>query len=57
MDGVLLVVQGEDDLCDVLEPLNWGVGGEEGVTGKEDKLHKWTELECPTMAGALCVLS
>ena len=44
MDGVLLVVQGEDDLCDALEPLNWGVGGEEGVTGEEDKLHKWTEL-------------
>ena len=27
-DGVLLVVQGEDDPGDILEPLHQGVGGE-----------------------------
>ena len=56
-DGVLLVVQGEDDLCDVLEPLDWGVRGKEGVTGKEEEFHEWSELDCPAMAGALGVLA
>ena len=39
LDGVLLVVQGEDNLGDVIEPPDWGMGGEEGVPGKEDKIH------------------
>ena len=34
-----------------------GVGGEEGVTGEEDKYHKWTELDCPAMVDALGVLT
>ena len=50
-------IQGEDDLCDWLEPLNQGTGGEEGVTGEEDEFHEWTELECTAMASALGVLA
>ena len=56
-DAVLLVFQGEDDLFYVLEPLEWGVGGEEGVPSKEAKFHEWTEVDCPAMAGALGVLA
>ena len=56
-DGILMVVQGEDNLGDMLEPLDWGVRGEESVTNKEDKVLEWTELDCPAMAGALGVLT
>ena len=35
-DGVLLVVQGKDNMCEVLEPLVRGVRGKEGVTDEED---------------------
>ena len=38
-DGVLLVVQGEDDLGDVLEPAGLGVRGEKGIPIKEDGVH------------------
>ena len=56
-DGILLVVQGEDDLGDVLEPPDWGILGEEGVPGEEEEFHEGTELHCPAMAGALEVLA
>ena len=52
-DGILLVVQGEDDLSNVLKPPNWGILGEEGVPGEEEEVHEGTELHCPAMAGAL----
>ena len=55
-DGVLLVVQGEDDLGDVLKPPDWGILGEEGVPGEEEEVHEGTELHCPAVAGALAVL-
>ena len=55
-DGILLVVQGEDNLDDLLKPPDWDIGGEEGVPGKEDKVHEGTELHCPEMDGALDVL-
>ena len=57
LDGVLLVIQGEDDLGDVLEPLDLGILGEEGVSGEEEEVHEGTELHCPAMAGALKVLA
>ena len=41
-DGVLLVVEGEDNLGDVIKPPDWGMGGEEGVPGKEDEVHEGT---------------
>ena len=55
--GVLLVVQGEDDLGDMLKPLDRGVRGEEGVSDKEDEFLEWTELDCPEMAGAIGVIT
>ena len=54
-DGILLVFQGEENLGDVLEPPNWGIGGEEGVPDEEDKDHEGTELNFPVIAGALGV--
>ena len=56
-DGVLLVVEGEENLGDVIEPPDWGIGGEEGVPGKEDEFHEGTELNCPAMASTLGVLA
>ena len=56
-DGILLVVQGEDDLGDVLETTDWGILGEEGVPGEEEEVHEGTELHCPAMTGALEVLT
>ena len=56
-DDVLLVVQGEDDLGDMLKPLDRGVRGEEGVSDKEDEFLEWTELDCPAMAGAIGVIT
>ena len=50
-------VQGEENLGDMLEPLHWGVRGEEGVTNEEDKVLEWTELDCPAMDGALGLLT
>ena len=56
-DGVFLVVQGEDNLGDMLKPLGQGVGGEEGVADEEDEFLEWAELDYPAMAGALGVLA
>ena len=56
-DGILLVVKGENNLRNVLEPPNWGILGEEGVPGEEDEVHEGTELHCPTMAGALEIIA
>ena len=41
----------------MLEVLNWGVGWEELVPHKEDKVHEGLELECSTVAGALGVFA
>ena len=41
----------------MLETPNGGVWGEEGVANKEHKFQKWTELDCPTMAGVLVVFA
>ena len=56
-DGIILVVQGEDDLGDVLKPPDWGIGGGKGVPDEEEKVHEGTELHCPATAGALVVLT
>ena len=39
-DGILLVVQGEDDLCGMLEMLNQGVGGEAMVPDEEHQVQE-----------------
>ena len=57
LDGVLPVVQGEDNLGDMLESLGRRGRGEEGVRDKEGKVLEWTELNCPLMTGALGVLT
>ena len=41
----------------MLKPHYFGMRGEEGVPGKEDKVHEGTELHCPVMASALGVLT
>ena len=56
-NGILLVVQGEDDLCDVIKPPGWGIGGDAGVPDEKDELLEGTELHYPAMAGALGVLT
>ena len=43
-DGIILVIQGEDDTGDVLELLNQGVCGEETVPDEEHKFQEVTEL-------------
>ena len=57
LDGVLLVVQGEDNLSDMLKLIDQGVGGEEVVAGRGYTFEEGTELDGPTMVGALVVLS
>ena len=39
-DGILLVVQGEDDLCGMLKVLGWGVGGDEMAPDEEHKIQE-----------------
>ena len=52
-DGVLLVVQGEDDLGDVLELLDQGFCREGIVPDKEHELQEGPEMDCTLMAYAL----
>ena len=40
----------------MLEPLDQGIGGEEGVADEEVEFHELIELDYPAMAGALDVL-
>ena len=54
-EGVLLVVQGDDDLGRVLELLNGVIGREESVSGEEHEFQEGKELDGPTVAGALGV--
>ena len=53
LDGILLVVQGEDDLCGVLEVLGWGVGREEMPPNEEQKFQEGLEQDFPAVAFAL----
>ena len=39
-DGILMVVQGEDDLCGVLEVLYWDVDREEMVPDEEHEFQE-----------------
>ena len=49
-DDILLVVQGEYNLCGVLKVIDWGVCGEEIVPEEEQKLQEGSELDYPAMA-------
>ena len=35
LDGILMVVQGEDDMGDMLKPPDWGILGEEDIPAKK----------------------
>ena len=54
-NGVLLVVQDEDDLCGVLEMIDQGIDREEMVPNEEHEVQEGPELDCPAMAYALGV--
>ena len=56
MNGILLVVEGDDNLCGIAEMLNGGVPGEEKVPNEEHEFHKGPELYRLAVAGALRVL-
>ena len=57
LDGILLVVQGEDDLRGLLEIINQGVGWEGLVPDKEQKFQEGLELDCHAVARALGVFT
>ena len=56
-DGILLIVEGEDNLSCQAEMIGGSVPGEEEVPDKEDEIHEGPELDRPAVAGALCVFS
>ena len=56
-DGIILDVQGEDDLCDMLKLIDWGVCGEDIVPDEEYEFQEGLELDCPAMACALGVFA
>ena len=55
LNGILLVVQGEENLRDVLEVLNRGVSREDMVPDKEQKFKEGTELDCHVVVCSLSV--
>ena len=56
-DGVLLVVQGEENMGDVLELLSWGFYREDIFPDEEHGFQEGLELDCPAMACALGVFA
>ena len=56
-DGILLIVEGEDNLSCPAEMLGGSVFGEEKVPDKEHEVHEGSELDCPAVAGALRVFT
>ena len=57
VDGIILIVEGDNNLVGLAEMLGGGVPGEEKVPDKEHKVHEEPELDRPTVAGALCVFA
>ena len=56
-DGILLIVEGDDNFCGMAEMLSGNVPGEEKVPNKEHKVHEGPGLDCPAVAGALRVFT
>ena len=54
-DGILLVVRGVDNTCDMLKVLDQQVGGEEMVPNEEHEFQEGPELRCLAVAHALGV--
>ena len=56
-DGILLIVEGDDNLDGLVVMLDGSVPGEEQVPDKEHEVHEGTGLDPPSVASALCVLA
>ena len=56
-DGILLIVEGEDNLSGLVEMIGRGVPREEEVPDKEHEVHEGPELDRPVVAGALRVFA
>ena len=56
-DGILLVVEGEENLSCPGETLGGSIPGEKGVPNKENEGHEGSELDCPAVGGALRVFT
>ena len=57
MDGILLVVKGDDNLSGLAEMLGGSVPREEEVPDEEHEVHEGAELDCPAVVGALRVFT
>ena len=56
-DGILLIVEGEDNLSCPAEMIGRSVPREEEVPYEEHEIHEGPELDCPAVAGALRVFT
>ena len=56
-DGIILIVEGEDNLSGPAEMLGRSVPGEEEVPDEEHDIHEGPELDRPAVAGALGVFA
>ena len=56
-DGILLVIEGDDNLGSLAEMLGGSVPGEEEVPDKENEVHQDPELDRLAVAGALRVFT
>ena len=56
-DGIILIVEGEDNLSGPAEMLGRSVPGEEEVPDEEHDIHEGPELDRPAVAGALRVFA
>ena len=56
-DGILLIVEGGDNLSCPVEILGGSVSGEEKVPDKEHEVHEGSELDRPAVAGAFRVFT
>ena len=53
--GILLIVQGDENLGGLAEMIGGSVPRKEEVPGEEHEAHEGLELDRPAVAGALCV--
>ena len=57
VDGILMIVEGEDNLIDPAEMLGRSVPGEEEVPDEEHNIHEGPEFDRPAVVGALRVFA
>ena len=56
-DGILLIVEGDDNLGGLVKMLNGSVPGEEEAPDEKHEFHEEPELDRPEVAGALLVFA